>query len=352
MKAAIVIGLGFGDEGKGVTVSSLIPHLEAPQNTIVVRFSGGAQAGHTVMYNDVKHVHSSYGSGTLQGVPTYLTEHYLLDPQAMFTEKLVLEAKGITGPSVFVHPLAKVVTPFDIEDGKTDFKTIKDGTCGMGIGATMTRNLSPYKLYAKDLHYPDVCRLKLHAIADYYAEGNKAVLIESFMEEAEALSLTIMHYNLIKGFKSIIFEGSQGIMLDMEHGLFPNVTYAHTTSKNALEVCKALDIDDITRYYVTRAYQTRHGNGWMSNEGDIELINNEEETNITGKYQGDFRIGKLDYDLLNYALDTDMAYRIKASEESYKLVVTCLDQTEEKFSPELLGFIQYYACSSPEGFNI
>lgn len=52
----------------------------------------------------------------------------------------------------------------------------------------------------------------------------------------------------------------------MDHGVFPNVTYAHTTSKNAYEICKKLDIEDIEMYYVTRSYATRHGNGWMSNE--------------------------------------------------------------------------------------
>jgi adenylosuccinate synthase len=352
MEASIVIGLGFGDEGKGVTVNSLVSHLGNAHNTIVVKFSGGAQAAHTVMYDDTKHVFASFGSGTLQGASTYLTEDYLLDPQAMLTEKIVLEEKDITIPTVYVHPLAKIVTPFDIAEGRKDAATKYDGTCGMGIGATMKRNLSPYKLYAKDLFHPKICRKKLYAIADYYEEGWNHHDINMFMEELKHFNILCRDYNILTAYHNIIFEGSQGVMLDMEHGIFPNVTYASTTSKNALKVCDILGIDKITRYYVTRAYQTRHGNGWMSNEGDVKISRNEEETNITGKYQGKFRTGKIDYDLLRYAIDTDMAYKSKANDIATRLVVTCMNQVKEEFKPELLGYMkrESYACSSPEGF--
>lgn len=355
MKAHIVLGLGFGDEGKGVTVNSLISSLDT-KSIIVIRFSGGAQAGHTVMHNNVKHVHSSFGSGTLQGLPTYLTEHYLLDPQAMLTEQLVLEAKGVKIPPIFIHPLAKIVTPFDIRSNRANPKTLDNGSCGMGIGATMHRNLEPYKLYAKDLKHPEICRLKLEAIAyqyyNVYQVPEIQLIIDSFIKELKALEYTIVPYGFLKNFGTLIFEGSQGIMLDMEHGIFPNVTYAHTTSKNALEVCETLRIKEVTKYYVTRAYQTRHGNGWMSDERLTWLKNTQEETNVTGKWQGDFRVGKLDYDLLNYALTTDAAYHHPLIKEKHHLVVTCLDQVDTRFNSSNLAFSEYYPCSSPEGFDI
>lgn len=130
-------------------------------------------------------------------------------------------------------------------------------------------------------------------------------------------------YNFLNGYDNLIFEGSQGIMLDMNHGLFPNVTYANTTSKNALEICKKLDIKDIEIYYVTRCYQTRHGAGWMSNRESIVLINTEDEINKFNNWQKEFRIGEIDYNLLNHAYRIDNIY----SEGIPKnLVVTCLDQ--------------------------
>ena len=78
----------------------------------------------------------------------------------------------------------------------------------------------------------------------------------------------------------------------MGHSVFPNVTYANTTSKNAMEICKQLDIQDIEFFYVTRCYLTRHGNGWMPNEEALQLINNEEETCVFNEYQKELRFGK------------------------------------------------------------
>ena len=72
MSHSIVIGLGFGDEGKGITTSYLCKKLEGTK--IVVRFNGGHQAGHTVVFNGKRHIFSSWGSGTLQGIPTYWSE--------------------------------------------------------------------------------------------------------------------------------------------------------------------------------------------------------------------------------------------------------------------------------------
>jgi len=85
--------------------------------------------------------------------------------------------------------------------------------------------------------------------------------------------------------------------------------------------------DDIQLYYITRCYQTRHGEGWMSNKDEIKLINNSEEINKFNDWQKDFKIGELDYDLLNYALSIDDIY-MSNFEGGFKrnLVVTCLDQ--------------------------
>ena len=126
-------------------------------------------------------------------------------------------------------------------------------------------------------------------------------------------------------FKDNIFEGSQGILLDMDFGIFPNVTRSNTTSKNALEIIQrnSLNIPEII--YITRAYQTRHGNGWMSNESDKINVSNPLETNVTGEWQGHFRKGLLDFDMINYAMQSDNNF----SDGLVKhIAVTCCDQLE------------------------
>ncbi|GAG16096.1 unnamed protein product, partial [marine sediment metagenome] len=133
MRASIVLGLGFGDEGKGATVNSLVTKSQKNgEMSIVVRFSGGNQAGHTVMHDGVKHIHSSFGSGTLQNQETFYTEHCVIDPMAMRTEQMVLESKEIYPMPVMAHPLAMITTPFDVMHNRSNMDYMKHGTCGMG----------------------------------------------------------------------------------------------------------------------------------------------------------------------------------------------------------------------------
>jgi adenylosuccinate synthase len=202
------------------------------------------------------------------------------------------------------------------------------------VGATMNRNITTgHKLFAVDLLCKKVLRQKLLQIDLYYESiidqkdlpYYEEVLFNELRDFNIALTripFKIIGYEYLHKFRSIIFEGSQGILLDMNHGIFPNVTYAETTSKNAVEICKESNIP-YELYYVTRCYQTRHGNGFMSNEGGVDLINNEEEINTHNEWQKSFRIGELDYDLLNYSLMIDELYSGAAVKN---LVVTCLDQ--------------------------
>ncbi len=327
-KAQIVIGLGFGDEGKGITTDFL-----ASQNpeAVVVRFSGGQQAAHTVMMDERKHVHSSFASGALRGLPSYFTEHCTVHPVFLFNEREDLKTKD-GNTELHIHPLAKVTTPFDVWQNRTNARNLEHGTCGKGVGATMKRNESPYKLFAIDLIAPkEMLMEKLKGIAYYhgFADENEITeLLQPYLDAIEAIDWKINDYNYLASFDHLIFEGSQGILLDMDHGVFPNVTYAHTTSKNAFEICKLLKIEDIEMYYVTRSYSTRHGNGWMSNEKEMHLKNNEEETCTFNEYQKEFRTAAIDYQLLNYALKLDGAYVFPTKKN---LVITCLDQIEEHF---------------------
>lgn len=345
-KAQIVIGLGFGDEGKGITTDFL-----ASQNpdAIVIRFSGGQQAAHTVMIDDRKHVHSSFCSGALRGLPSYFSQHCTLYPPYLLNEKKELEQKkGNT--ELHIHPLAKITTPFDVFQNRNNQKNLEHGTCGKGVGATMKRHESAYKLFAIDLIAPKSMLIeKLKAIAQYYGfpETEELTLeIDRFLFAIEKIQWNIADYNYLKNFNHLIFEGSQGILLDMDHGVFPNVTFSNTTSKNAHEICDFLEIEDREMYYITRNYATRHGNGWMSDEKELKLQNNEHETCVYNDYQKELRFGNLDYNLLNYALILDGAY---GNSRQKNLVITCLDQYSEKFEVEKLTihFDVFYGSYSP-----
>ena len=102
-------------------------------------------------------------------------------------------------------------------------------------------------------------------------------------------------------------------------------------------------------FYVTRCYQTRHGEGWMSNNIPVELINTEEEINKQNIWQGDFRTGEMDYDLLNYAIKIDSEYCLDLPIRR-SLVVTCLDQRPDftfDYS-KITDVDDFYTSNSPE----
>jgi adenylosuccinate synthase len=343
IKAKIVVGLGYGDEGKGLTVNEL-----CTKRSVVVRFSGGQQAGHTVNYKGTKHTFSNFGAGSFKGAPTYFTEHTTFYPIGIKYEKRVLETLGVN-PTLVIHPLAKLTTPWDVYENRNCEANLAHGTCGLGVGKTMKRNEGPFKIYAIDLSYPAILEEKLAQIEkNYYAKGfKKSPELEREVEEfMEAVSecyeyLTIDTYEYLLDFKSIIFEGSQGIMLDMDHGVFPNVTYSNTTSKNAIAICEELGIKNIEVFCITRAYSTRHGKGNGTYEGDpVVLTENEEETNVLNKYQGEFLVSNLDYDRLDYAIAVECIYS-KAYKHS--LVITCGNQIEQKFNLSLLSFAPVFS---------
>jgi adenylosuccinate synthase len=337
MKISVVLGLMFGDEGKGKVTDYLCSQSNS-EETIVIRFSGGQQAGHNVRINDKTHVHSNFGSGTLRGFPSYFTEDCTIYPTTMMRERISLINKGIT-PNIFFHPLTMVTTPYDVAYNRLIEKKNNHGSCGLGVGATMKRNLETgYKLYAIDLQNINFFNQKLKSIDHYYrSKIDNSFELEFYNQEVgrewfdftmalKTLTFNIRLYSFLNNFYHLIFEGSQGILLDMDHGIFPNVTYGNTTFKNAKKIYEQYTISfwEINIFYITRCYQTRHGNGWMSNETKIDLINNEDEINVFNDWQKNFRIGEIDYDLINHSLAIDNIYSHNIKEKN--IVVTCMDQ--------------------------
>lgn len=357
MKANIVVGLGLGDEGKGITTDFLCSQAKNP---IAIRYSGGQQAGHTVMLGDKKHIHSNFASGTLRGVPSYFTEHTVFYPATIARELKVLKDKGIN-PRLVIHPLAKMTTPFDVFENRYDSDNLSNGSCGLGISKTMKRNESPFKLYAIDLLNPTLLKQKVDNIGKLYykffvASDREQMEItaelEDFYDAVNKIAWEIRDYDFLKAYDELIFEGSQGIMLDMDHGVFPHVTHANTTTKNAHEVLDKLGVTDRHIYYITRCYATRHGSGPFPEE-KLELINNEEEINVFNEFQKEFKTAPIDYKMLNQALAFDSIYS-NQNVKSKNLVVTCLDQIpnfEFDYNKLNTWFSRVYESNSPKSEN-
>jgi len=337
-RAKIVVGLGYGDEGKGITVSHLIDESKKP---IVIRYSGGQQSGHTVHIGDIKHICSNFGAGVLKGISTYFTEHTTFYPVTIAREMEVLARKGYKKPVLVLHPMAKMTTPWDVWVNRSCNENLDDGTCGLGIGATMHRNIVDNQgLHAIDLLHMFIFKEKVRMIEkSCFTHYNKPSWfdkeVKEFWKAVNTIEWAVSNYNFLLEYETLIFEGSQGVLLDKDHGIFPNVTYANTTSKNAMEVCDILNIKKRHVYGVIRAYHTRHGAGYFY-EDEIELKETEHEINVNNEYQGEFRIARLDYGLVDYAAAIETLYSL-----GYKqtLMVTCCNQVyeEDEFEASMLG---------------
>lgn len=327
-KYSVVLGIGFGDEGKGITTDYLCHHILRQEGLapMVVRFSGGHQAGHTVYVKEssesiIKHIFSSFGSGTLRGCPTYLSQFCTVDPIAIMNEYNVLKEQSIT-PTLYINPECPVTTPYDVFYNQNDEENKKNGSCGRGINSTFRREENFYSLHVSDLKYPSILNAKLELISSYYGFE---VYTDRFLEAVKFLlecpTITLDHVEDFTIGNNYVFEGSQGLLLDQHHGFFPNVTPSNTGLTN---ISKLIDINDIDIYCVIRAYQTRHGNGFMTNN-DLpnNIRTNVFETNVCNKYQGEFRRSILDLDLLKYGLE-----RHKLNSHKLNLVVTNVDQVQ------------------------
>lgn len=316
---SIVLGLGFGDEGKGLVTDWLTSKAKDP---IVVRFSGGHQAGHTVVKDGVRHVFASFGSGTLRGAPTYWSKFCTVEPDAILNELKILKEKGVD-PLLYIDGKAPITTPWEIERNRMSVDDKAHGSVGVGVSATIAREEAHYHLLAEDLLYPRIAEEKLHQILHHYYKED-ANLYEFMLRCRELVlrsNIQIVSGVLepLRGYGDQIYEGSQGLLLDQNFGFFPHVTRSNTGTKNALELGMK-EIFDV--YLVTRAYQTRHGAGPMTQEDSRYILDNPDETNKEHTYQGKFRKGLLDVELLKYGIMKDQCLY---GRRDMNLVITCMD---------------------------
>lgn len=352
----IVVGLGYGDEGKGITTDFLCKKYP---NSIVIRYNGGHQAGHTVYKTlDDYHVFSSFGSGTLQGVPTYWSSYCTFSPIHFLDELISLNEN----PKIFIDNHCPVTTHYDVLYNRALESSLglnRNGSCGVGFGATIERErskkislkfsdlLNSEKLIKKRLdqirkYYRFKVNIETNYNFDSFDNDNEDKIFLNSIKQIKSLLGKIIHPvnedHIFQNNKwdTFIFEGAQGILLDQKYGKTPNITKSNTTSQNALEILKRQNIfSNIEIYYVTRAYHTRHGAGPFREQGSLKLSNKKTETNQYNPFQQNFKISYLDIDLVNYALECD---NVHSSNINKNLVITCVDQIKG-------GFIRYFLAN-------
>lgn len=320
MVIKVVIGANFGDEGKGL-MTDYFCHQSTlrGEKTLVVLHNGGAQRGHTVVTPDGnRHVFHHFGSGTLVGADTYLSEEFVLNPMIFRQEWGELESmKAI--PKVYVNHTCRVTTPFDmilnqiIEESRDN---ARHGSCGMGIHETMIRDVCNYPIEMWFDSSDEAKRYYLKEIRNYLSERlldfginkipdnwkeivNSDLLIENFISELNFMcrNISIRFDRFIEYYDCVVFENGQGLLLDQNNtAYYPHLTPSNTGIKNSLEIIAEMSCKpDIEVCYVTRTYLTRHGAGRLDGECDKQEINPDMQdlTNVPNPHQGTLRYAKL-----------------------------------------------------------
>lgn len=336
MKARIVIGASFGDEGKGLVTD----HLCASGAGVVVRFNGGAQAGHTVVTPDgERHVFHHFGSGSLCDVPTFLSQFFVCNPILFFHELEDLIRLGFR-PSVFAHPDCMVTTFADMminQEREMQRAGKRHGSCGIGFHETITRSQIPeLKITMADLwngskrvesQMAEICgKYSKFRCGQLFADDKAiGVFLECCAKFAEYVNPAG-----IGQCKDPVFEGAQGLLLDQNNKeFFPHLTHSNTGMQNVNILCQQAGITEKEIYYVSRTYLTRHGAGPLPREDSS--MHFEDATNQPNPFQGTLRFAPLN--------ERELRQRIaKDANGPHKLVLTHCDQLEPSMDANLYSY--------------
>jgi adenylosuccinate synthase len=315
MPAAAVVGLQWGDEGKGKIVDYC-----ASKADIIVRFSGGANAGHTVIVGGKTHKFRLMPSGVLAGKRVMMAAGMVIDPEVLL-EEIELAKKETPKLRLLVSGKAHVVTPYHkLLDGASDKQkgAFAAGTTKRGIGPTYadkadriglricditgSEEYLPRARFLRDLKQKlarNVYGIELEGTEDFvekYAELGKRI--------APYVGDTAMELNIaLSESRRVLFEGAQGALLDIDHGVYPYTTSSNSTSGGA---CSSSGVaPQYVKHVlgVVKAYTSRVGDGPLVTELDNELAEHirekgKEYGTVTGRPR---RIGWLDLVAVRYA---------------------------------------------------
>lgn len=275
-KNTVLVGTQWGDEGKAKIVDFITNDV-----SMVIRFQGGANAGHTVYVKGEKYVFHLIPSGIIYpNMKCVISNGVVLDPEQLFKEIDEVESRGIkVGSRFFVSKRANVVMPYHRSMDMLKEKKAKKnaiGTTGKGIGPAYMDKVARTGIRVGDLLDENLLRDKLNAIMPEKNEyitgylGGEAFDVEELVKEfvgygnklrPYAADTSVLANNEVKKGNSILFEGAQGTFLDVDHGTYPFVTSSNTCAGAA---CTGAGvgptiIDDVLG--ISKAYITRVGNG-------------------------------------------------------------------------------------------
>ncbi|MGE5404454.1 MAG: adenylosuccinate synthase [Candidatus Saccharibacteria bacterium] len=315
MGTLVVVGAQWGDEGKGKITDFL-----AEEADCVVRYQGGANAGHTVEVGDQKFMLHLMPSGILYPDKICVIGNgVVLDMGELIKEIDDLQKRGISTENLRISLRAPVVMPYHKKLDAAREKSNKIGTTLRGIGPAYEDKISRVGFRMSDLLEPEEFKIKLQSNLDeknkifnsvYEEEGfGFDEVYNQLMEQIQVLKryladTSLLVYSEIKEGRKVLFEGAQGTLLDIDHGTYPYVTSSHPIAGGA---CTGTGIGPtlINRVLgVAKAYLTRVGEGpfpteLLGAEGDLLREKGGEYGTTTGRPR---RCGWFDAVILRYAV--------------------------------------------------
>lgn len=287
MSAFVVLGAQWGDEGKGKMTDYLAEEAE-----VIVRFQGGNNAGHTVEVGDKQYKLHLIPSGILyDNKLNIIGNGVVVDPKALFTEIDYLEGEcvKVTPEKLIVSDRAHVIMPYhkildklkEKARGKNDI-----GTTGKGIGPCYTDKFERSGIRVCDLIKENIFKEKLKENIDsknkYIVnvlggeELNYNEILSEYLELAERLKpyvqdTSVRLYDEIKQDKTVLFEGAQGMLLDIDYGTYPYVTSSNTTACGVASGSGIGPTMVTNAVGIAKAYTTRVGKGPFPTELDNEI---------------------------------------------------------------------------------
>ena len=282
MPAVVIIGAQWGDEGKGKATDLIAGRIDH-----VVKFNGGNNAGHTVVIGNEKYALHLLPSGILtEGVTPVIANGVVIDLEVLFEEIDALSSRGIDVSKLRVSANAHVITSYHRTLDKVTERFLgkrQIGTTGRGIGPTYADKINRIGIRIQDIFDEGILRqkvegaldLKNHLLVKIY--NRRAIPVDDIVQEllsyAERLrpmvcdTSLLLHEALAEG-KTVLFEGGQATMLDVDHGTYPFVTSSSSTAGGA-STGSGIGPNAITRVIgIVKAYTTRVGSGPFPTELD------------------------------------------------------------------------------------
>ena len=274
MPAVIVLGAQWGDEGKGKATDQI-----GQRTDYVVKFNGGNNAGHTVVVDGEKYTLHLLPAGILsQGVTPVIASGVVVDLDVLFDEVEEMEARGVDCSRLLLSASAHIIPPYNrLMDQANERARGNDliGTTGRGIGPTYADKMNRIGLRVQDLFHPQELRAKVEAALAPKNTVFKAVDLPaldpaevsdhllSFADRVRPMACDaslVVNDALDRG-GTVLFEGGQATMLDIDHGTYPYVTSSNPTAGGALTGTGVgpTRIDRVVG--VAKAYTTRVGEG-------------------------------------------------------------------------------------------